>query len=64
MFNPLKNLRDMKDINVYFLPDRNITFTMSEPQLVGMAKHFNSATFTGRANVAKATYAGIITIET
>ena len=26
---------------------------MSEPQLTGMAKHFNSVTFTGRANVAK-----------
>ena len=31
---------------------------MSEPQLTGMAKTFNSVTFTGRANVAKATYAG------
>ena len=29
-----------------------------EPQLTGMAKTFNSVTFTGRANVAKATYAG------
>jgi len=25
-----------------------------------MAKHFNSVTFTGRANVAKATYAAIL----
>ena len=24
-----------------------------EPELTGMAKHFNSVTFTGRANVAK-----------
>ena len=24
-----------------------------EPELVGLAKHFNSTTFTGRANVAK-----------
>ena len=47
---------------MFFLPDQIITITMSEPQLVGMAKHFNSATFTGRANVAKATYAGIITL--
>ena len=31
---------------------------MSKPQLTGMAKTFNSVTFTGRANVAKATYAG------
>jgi len=30
-----------------------------EPELTGMAKHFNSVTFTGRANVAKATYAAI-----
>ena len=29
-----------------------------EPELTGLAKHFNSQTFTGRANVAKATYAG------
>ena len=29
-----------------------------EPELTGMAKHFNSVTFTGRANVAKATYGG------
>ena len=28
-----------------------------EPQLTGLAKTFNSVTFTGRANVAKATYA-------
>ena len=33
---------------------------MSEPQLTGLAKTFNSSTFTGRANVAKATYAGKI----
>jgi len=33
---------------------------MSEPQLTGLAKHFNSVTMTGRANVAKATYAAII----
>jgi len=33
-----------------------------KPQLTGMAKTFNSVTFTGRANVAKATYAGIILI--
>ena len=25
----------------------------AEPQLTGMAKHFNAVTFTGRANVAK-----------
>jgi len=31
-----------------------------EPELTGMAKHFNSSTFTGRANVAKATYAAIL----
>ena len=24
-----------------------------EPELTGMAKHFNAVTFTGRANVAK-----------
>jgi len=30
-----------------------------EPELTGLAKHFNSVTFTGRANVAKATYAAI-----
>ena len=29
-----------------------------EPELTGLAKTFNSVTFTGRANVAKATYAG------
>ena len=29
-----------------------------EPELVGLAKTFNSTTFTGRANVAKATYGG------
>ena len=29
-----------------------------EPELTGLAKHFNSTTFTGRANVAKATYGG------
>jgi hypothetical protein len=29
----------------------------AEPQLTGLAKTFNSVTFTGRANVAKATYA-------
>jgi len=33
-----------------------------EPQLTGLAKTFNSVTFTGRANVAKATYASIILI--
>jgi len=33
-----------------------------EPELVGLAKTFNSVTFTGRANVAKATYAAIIGI--
>jgi len=33
---------------------------MSEPQLTGLAKHFNSVTFTGRANVAKATYAAVL----
>jgi len=31
---------------------------MSEPQLTGLAKTFNSVTLTGRANVAKATYSG------
>ena len=30
-----------------------------EPQLTGLAKTFNSVTFTGRANVAKATYASM-----
>ena len=29
-----------------------------EPELTGLARTFNSTTFTGRANVAKATYAG------
>jgi len=33
---------------------------MSEPQLTGLAKTFNSVTLTGRANVAKATYAAIL----
>ena len=27
-----------------------------EPELTGLAKHFNSVTFTGRANVAKVIY--------
>jgi len=31
-----------------------------EPELTGLAKHFNSTTFTGRANVAKATYGAIL----
>ena len=30
-----------------------LTMAHGEPELVGMAKHFNSFTFTGRANVAK-----------
>ncbi len=33
-----------------------------EPELTGLAKHFNSVTHTGRANVAKATYAAIFMI--
>jgi len=37
-----------------------LTTMAGEPELTGMAKHFNSMTFTGRANVAKATYAAII----
>ncbi|XP_076293200.1 ATP synthase F(0) complex subunit k, mitochondrial [Lasioglossum baleicum] len=31
----------------------------SEPKLTGLSKYFNSITDTGRANTAKATYAGI-----
>ena len=34
-----------------------------EPQLTGLAKTFNSVTFTGRANVAKATYASMAVCE-
>ncbi|XP_033327831.2 ATP synthase F(0) complex subunit k, mitochondrial [Megalopta genalis] len=30
-----------------------------EPKLTGLSKHFNSITDRGRANVAKATYAGL-----
>jgi len=30
------------------------------PELTGLSKHFNSVTFTGRANVAKATYGAIL----
>ena len=30
-----------------------LTTMAGEPELTGMAKHFNSMTFTGRANVAK-----------
>ncbi|XP_071648110.1 ATP synthase membrane subunit K, mitochondrial [Temnothorax longispinosus] len=30
-----------------------------EEKLTGLAKHFNSQTMYGRANVTKATYAGI-----
>ena len=33
---------------------------MSKPALTGMAKIFNSQTFTGRANVAKATYSAVL----
>ena len=29
------------------------TTMAGEPELTGMAKHFNAVTFTGRANVAK-----------
>ncbi|XP_072765985.1 ATP synthase membrane subunit K, mitochondrial [Anoplolepis gracilipes] len=32
---------------------------MAEEKLTGLAKHFNSQTMYGRANVTKATYAGI-----
>ena len=31
----------------------SITKMAGEPELTGMAKHFNAVTFTGRANVAK-----------
>ena len=31
-----------------------------EPELTGMAKHFNAVTFTGRANVAKVMVANVI----
>ncbi|XP_078045128.1 ATP synthase F(0) complex subunit k, mitochondrial [Augochlora pura] len=33
-----------------------------DPKLTGLSKHFNSITDRGRANVAKATYAGIALI--
>ncbi|KAL6439776.1 hypothetical protein ACFW04_004068 [Cataglyphis niger] len=33
-----------------------------EEKLVGLAKHFNSQTMYGRANVTKATYAGLALI--
>ncbi|XP_046986278.1 ATP synthase membrane subunit K, mitochondrial-like [Schistocerca americana] len=32
---------------------------VEEGQLKGLSKYFNSTTNTGRANVAKATYAGV-----
>jgi len=34
----------------------------AHPELQGMAKHFNSVTNYGRANVAKATYVSIFLI--
>ena len=41
-------------------PCRQFTILImsGEPELTGLARTFNSTTFTGRANVAKATYAG------
>ena len=41
---------------------KTLTKMSGEAELTGLAKHFNSTTFTGRANVAKVSQSLVLTL--